>query len=163
MGLDHDFLLRDREIDGEYLSPGYIRDPRAIHLHDDLVRYMEDTLAWIPTFNPARREPHRGLCMWGPTVIEAEGAAVAERVFRTWADLFAVGPPTLALTGGFSWAADEDRVLPPEAARATALVGGYDRLEFDREVVVGVLRQLADYARQVQSAGGRLYLLHQGV
>ena len=102
LGLNHDFLLLDRVRDGEWEQLRFIHDPRAIHLHDDFVRYMEDTLAWIPTTNPARGEPHRGLCMWGPTLIEAEGASVAERVFGGWAELLAAGPPRLGLTGGFS-------------------------------------------------------------
>ena len=66
MGLNHDFLLLNRDRDGEWELRRFIHDPRSIHLHDDFVRYIQDTLAWIPTTNPARREPHRGLCMWGP-------------------------------------------------------------------------------------------------
>jgi hypothetical protein len=162
MSLDHDFLLLDRETDGEWELGRFIHDPRSVHLHDDLIRYMADALAWVPTFNPARREPHKGLCMWGPTIIEAEGAPVAERVFRAWADLFDLGPPVLALTGNFSWVVEGD-APPADAERATPLEGGYDRLEFDREEVVGVLRQLARHTERVRSAGGRLYLLHRGV
>jgi hypothetical protein len=106
MSLDHDFLLLDREADGEWELTKFVRDPRALHLHDDLVRYMGDSLAWLPTFNPARREPHSGLCMWGSTIVDENGALVAERVFLAWADLFAVGPTILALTGNFSWEAE---------------------------------------------------------
>jgi hypothetical protein len=161
VSLNHDFLLLDRDRDGEWELLRFIHDPRAIHLHDDFVRYMQDTLAWIPTTNPARGEPHRGLCMWGPTLIEAEGAGVAERVFGGWAELLAAGPPRLVLTGGFSWAAEGD--APPAGERVTQLEGGYDRLEFDRDEVIGVLRQLAVWCRQVRSGAGKLYLYHGGV
>jgi len=160
VGLNHDFLLLDRDRDGEWEELRFIHDPRAIHLHDDFVRYMQDTLAWIPTTNPGQG-PHHGLCMWGPTLIEAEGAGVAERVFGGWAELLAAGPPRLVLTGGFSWAAEGD--APPVGERVTQLEGGYDRLEFDRDGVVGVLRQLAGWCRQVRSGAGRLYLYHGGV
>jgi hypothetical protein len=162
MSLDHDFLLLDRETDGEWVLTRFVHDPRALRLHDDLVRYMADTLAWVPTFNPARREPHKGLCMWGPTIIDADGAPIAERVFRAWADLLVLGPPVLALTGNFSWVAEGDAPLS-DAERVTPLERGYDRLEFDRDEVVGVLQQLVQYSDRVRSAGGRLYLLHQGV
>jgi hypothetical protein len=162
MSLDHDFLLLDRETDGEWEVGRFLHAPRSVQLHDDLVRYMADTLAWVPTFNPARREPHKGLCMWGPTTIEAEGAAIAGRVFRAWADLFALGPPVLVLTGNFSWVA-EGEAPHSEAEQVTPLEGGYDRLEFDREVVVGVLRRLAEDCERVRLAGGRLYLFHHGV
>ncbi len=157
----HDFLLLDLDSDGEWELVRFHYDPRAVHLHDDLVRYMGDTLEWIPTVNPARREPHRGLCMWGPTLIVAEGAAVAERVFALWAELFSVGPPVLTLTGSYSWVESDD--APTAAERVTQLEGGYDRLEFDRDEVVGVLRQLVGWCGQVRSGGGRLYLCHFGV
>ena len=65
MGLNHDFLLIDRDRDGEWELLQFIHHPRAIQLHDDFVRYMQDTLAWIPTTNPARGEPHRGLVCGG--------------------------------------------------------------------------------------------------
>jgi hypothetical protein len=161
VGLNHDFLLLDRERDGEWELMRFIHDPRAVHLHDDLVRYIQDTLAWIPTINPARGEPHRGLCMWGPTLIEVEGAVIAGRVFGGWAELFAIGPPVLALTGGFSWAASDD--APPVGERATQLEGGYDHLQFNRDEVVSVLRQLTGWCEQVRSGTGRLYLYHCGV
>lgn len=161
LGLQHDFLLLDLDSDGEWELGRFHHDPRAVHLHDDLVRYMADTLEWIPTFNPARREAHRGLCMWGPTLIMVEGAAVAERVFGLWADLFSVGPPVLSLTGSYSWVEPDD--APPTGERVTQLQGGYDRLEFGRDDVVGVLRQLVAWCSLVRLGGGRLYLSHFGV
>lgn len=161
MGLNHNFLLLDRDRDGEWEKVRPFHDGRAIHLHDDFVRYLQDTLAWIPTTNPARREPHRGLCMWGPTLIEVEGAEVAERVFNGWAELLAAGPTPLVLTGSFSWAADCEG--PPAGERVSQLEGGYDRLEFDRDQVVGVLRQLARWCGQIRAGEGKLYLYHAGI
>jgi hypothetical protein len=154
-------LLLDRDREGEWKLLRFIHDPRAIHLHDDFVRYMQDTVAWIPTTNPARGEPHRGLCMWGPTLIEAEGAEIAERVFGGWAELLAAGPARLVLTGGFSWAAKNQ--APPGGERVTQLEGGYDRLEFDRDEVVGVLRKLATWCGAVRSGAGKFYIYHGGV
>src|SRR5262249_17099501 len=84
ISLNHDFLLLDRETDGEWELTQFIHDTRAIHLHDDLVRYMGDTLAWVPTYNPVRQERHHGLCMWGSTIIDVTGAGAAEQVFRAW-------------------------------------------------------------------------------
>ena len=161
MSLNHHFLLVDRARDGEWEPLRFIHDPRAVHLHDDFVRYIQDTLGWIPTTNPARAEPHHGLCMWGPTLIEVEGAGIAERVFVGWAELLAIGPPVLALTGGFTWAAKDD--APPIGERVTQLEGGYHGLEFNRDEVVGVLRKLAGWCGQVRSGAGRLYLYHGGV
>jgi hypothetical protein len=99
--------------------------------------------------------------MWGPTLIETDGAEVAERVFGGWAELLAAGPLRLVLTGGFSWAAKDD--APTTGERVTQLEGGYDRMEFDRDELVGVLRQLAAWCGQVHSGAGKLYLYHGGV
>jgi len=162
MGLNHKFLLVDREIDGEWELTRFVHDPRWTLMHDDLVRYMLDTLAWIPTFNPSRRERMSGLCMWGPTIIDEQGAAIAARVFQSWADLFAAGPSAPILTGGYTWIVDQD--LPgPGTGTLSEPVGRYEKFSIDRDEVVGVLHRLAHCSMQVQSAAGRLYLLHHGV
>ena len=159
-GLNHDFLLLDRDVDGEWDLLAFVNDRRALHLHDDVLRYMADTLAWIPTYNPARREQHRGLCWYGPTIIGVDGAETAERVFRGWADLFAAGPSVLMLTGSFGWTVAGD---PDHPSLAEQQRGAYERLEFDRDSLVALLRQLAGYAAEVRAATGRLYLLHDGI
>ena len=84
------------------------------------------------------------------------------RVFQTWAELFALGPRVLRLTGSFAWA-EEAESSQPDAPRGTVLNGDYERLEFDRDQVVGVLKQLAQYAKRVRFASGRWYVLHYGV
>jgi hypothetical protein len=152
MSLNHDFVLLDRAIDGEWELTRFIHDPRAIHLHDNFVRYMLDTLKWIPAYNPSTKTDCLGLNMWGPTLIEHDGAIVAERVFRAWAGLFANGPSMLELTGAYCWREGE-----PEGT------GRYEQLRYSRDDIVGVLQTLADYAGQIQMACGRLYLYHGGV
>jgi hypothetical protein len=152
MSLHHDFILLDRAADGEWAMTKFIHHPRAIHLHDDLVRYMLDTLNWIPSHNPATKSPCVGLNMWGPTLIEKDGAVIAERVFLTWARLFENGPDTLELTGAYSWIEDESEGN-----------GQYERLHYSRDDTVRVLDTLADYSAQIQTADGRLYMYHGGV
>ncbi|MFP5285640.1 MAG: hypothetical protein ACLGI9_07875, partial [Thermoanaerobaculia bacterium] len=75
MSLNHDFLLRDRSVHPE---TDYSRSGKAILLHDDFLRYISDSLKWIPTENPARKgEPGMGLNFWGPTSIPHRGAPQA--------------------------------------------------------------------------------------
>ena len=97
----------------------------------------------------------------GPTLIEVEGAEIAERVFAGWAALFALGPTELKLTGSYSWGDEEDS--PVGGERVTQLAGGYDQLKFNRDEVVAVLWQLAAWCSQVRQGSGRLYLDHGGV
>ncbi|MDB5337276.1 MAG: coagulation factor 5/8 type-like protein [Planctomycetaceae bacterium] len=151
MSLLHDFLILDRDVDGEYELLRFIHDPRALHLHDDFVRYMSDTLGWIPSVNPALQSSQFGLCMHGPTIIELEGAATSGRVFTLWADLLSIGPPVIELTGAFTW------IDNPE------LDGKYERLNVDRDKTVQVLRQLATWSGQVLLGNRRLYLFHLGI
>lgn len=151
-GLYHDFLLLSQ---AEHRFSDYhrfINDPHAIQLHDDLLRYIVDSLTWIPTHNPAKNECHRGLCFYGPTVIHTEGASVAAEIFGTWATLFACGPTTLTLTGG--WTIIEDDSLSE---------GEYRKLKCDRDDLVRKLRQIADYAKQVVEKNGDYYILHFGI
>src|SRR3712207_6567195 len=100
-GLNHEFLLVSRKEHeySEYMN--FINDPSAIEIHDDLLGYIADTLKWIPTYNPAKSEKCAGLCWYGPTVIQSEGARIAAQIFRAWAELLSCGPRELQLTG--SW------------------------------------------------------------
>jgi hypothetical protein len=148
----HDFLLLSLA-EHPFTSYGkFVNDPRAVRLHDDLISYFWDTLAWLPSYNPARRDPTTGLCRWGPTIISTDGAAAACRIFAAWADLLNAGPSVLHLTGDWTYIAGQ----PPNE-------GEYERLEFDREETVARLRLLAHYADEVAASGHDLYILHLGV
>lgn len=112
----------------------------------DLIRYMNDTLNWIPAYNPATSQPCSGLNMWGVTLIEQDGAATGESVFRAWARLLQNGPAIIQLTGAYS----ED-------------TGSYEQLRYSRDDTVRVLNTLAEYCVQVKVANGLLYIYHGGV
>jgi hypothetical protein len=149
MPLLHDFLLLE-EGTHRYEDYGpWSNVPQALHLHDDVLRYFDDTLQWIPALNPAKRpmEPVQGLCDWGPTIINRSGGLIAAQVFGRWADLLVCGPEQLVLTGGWC--------MPPEGP------GHYDKLKVERDPLVTTLRTLANWARQVE--GGSHFILHLGV
>ncbi|MGP0062829.1 MAG: hypothetical protein ACLQGP_04400 [Isosphaeraceae bacterium] len=151
-GPNHNFFLLSQT---EHPFTGYMRfinDPRAIQLHDDLVGYMYDSLVWIPSFNPAKGEPSDGLCRWGPTIIHTDGASRAAKIFSSWADIFSTGPELLHLTGEWSWTE-----VQPQSS------GEYERLEFDRQEIVGALRRLAAHGERVAAGDGDLYILHLGI
>lgn len=148
----HDFLLLSLA-EHPFTSYGkFVNDPRAVRLHDDLVGYIWDTLAWLPSYNPAKKESVTGLCRWGPTIIAADGAATACRIFAAWADLLGAGPPLLRLDGEWTYIENE---TPNE--------GRYERLEFDRDETVARFRLLSRFAEEVTGSGHDLYILHLGV
>lgn len=150
-GLNHDFfLVRSAEFAPRDFGH-FTTLPGEVQLHDDILRYLGDSLAWIPTHNPARDEPGMGLCMYGPTVIFAEGARVAAAVFSTWARLFSFGPRSLDLTGAYGWQGDD-----PSS-------GHYERIRVERDVLCERLGHLVRLTEQVAAGTGELYLLHYGI
>src|SRR5690242_19564593 len=68
-------------------------------LDDDIINYLSDSLVWIPVFDPFNQGERHGLNQYGITVITKSGAQTAGRIFTAWADLFALSPDELNLTG----------------------------------------------------------------
>ena len=154
-GLDHDFLLvsRDEHDSDDYLE--LINSPQAVLLHDDLVSYMSDTLKWIPCYLPRGKNnlvAYEGLNFYGPTIIKDDGASAAQKIFTLWADLFSNAPRNLKLTGQFSWI--EGKGVDS---------GKYAVIKAKRDEVVKSLRQIADFAKEVESSNGKLFILHLGI
>lgn len=161
MGLNHDFLLVDRRIDGESAIDKFIHDPRAVHLHDDFISYIWDSLLWIPTTNPCRNESGYGLNRWGLTSIESKGAPIASAIFAAWVQLFSSGPPELTLTGLFVLDPvdfERDEALDPIEWR-----GSYETLKYDRDTILAVLSQLVSWCEIVAASQGQQYLYHGGI
>jgi hypothetical protein len=152
MSLDHRFILlkaADHRLE-DYLP--FTGESQGSHVHDDLLRYMGDSLQWVHTINPARRDGNGyGLNLCGPTVISTEGAELAAQIFRTWANLFRLGPETLVLTG--AWCETE----------GISGQGHYSRVTVSRDPLVSTLDKIAEDCRRVAASAGALYLLHLGV
>ena len=149
----HDFLLLSLD---DYDFADYmalIGNPRAIRIAYDVILYLNDTLRWIPTINPAmKNEAIQGLCLYGPTVIHTDGAPVAKSLFGGWAEVFSQGPETLTLKGGWTYLEGQ----PPET-------GHYKSLQVERDPLVSDLRRLESYASKVSKSGGRHFILHLGI
>lgn len=157
MSLNHEFFVVESRAEAWGLTRRHLGS--AATLHDDLVRYMLDSLAWIPSLNPSKRQLMFGLNVWGRTVITTDGAAVAGSIFRAWAQLFALSPARLKLQGAFGWIEDESN----EAADAAAAGGAYERLEFERDDVCTSLRAIATQCDEVLSSDRHLCILHLGI
>src|SRR5579884_402819 len=102
----HEFVLL-RE--GEYRYEECVRLPAGydalVTFPDDPLRYLEDTLSWIPTINPAvpGLPVGRGLNWYGPTIINHTGGDLFRHVCASWAHLFSRGPERLTLRGAYGW------------------------------------------------------------
>src|SRR5262245_36825972 len=105
-GLMHDFHLLERSEFEYWDYREFYNHPDAVQIHDDLLRYIGDSLKWIPCHFPETRGKLlecSGLNLIGFTIIKEEGASLAQRVFGLWAELFKHGPEVLQLTGGWTW------------------------------------------------------------
>ena len=151
MGLYHEFHLLDNlEID--YDKYWGIRSD--VKLHDYLIRYMLDTLYWIPTELPHfEKMSFQGLNTWGSMIIKGEGADIFCQIISAWISLFSFSPERLIITGSYVQYYNEDE--QPEGE------GYYEKLEYDRDKVIRNLKKLTDYA--TVAAKGNHYILHIGV
>jgi hypothetical protein len=73
-GLNHAFFLVRRSEFSPADHARFIALPGDVELHDDLLRYLGDTLRWLPAYNPARDEECAGLCMYGNTIYSTRGS-----------------------------------------------------------------------------------------
>ena len=161
MFLYHDFLLLSRT---DYPYAGYndrrlrnmeglYHSPDAIHLDDDLLCKMYDTLLWIPTYLPHNRmKRFRGLDYCGMNVIKTNGAPIARRIFEGWRIIFSNAPEKMKLIGLPTWIeGDPSHTITRE------------KLRYDRDEVLGQLDRLISALEQVQQSNGKLYILHMGI
>ena len=154
-GLVHEFVLvsRDKYNYGDYLK--LLNNPQAVFLHDNLLSYLSDTLKWIPSYIPRNKNKlvrFEGLAYYGVTIIKEDGAITTRKIFNLWADLFSNAPEKLKLTGDFGW-------IEGEGSNS----GKYEIIKIQRDEIVKSLRQVADYAEEVENSGGRLFILHLGL
>jgi hypothetical protein len=151
MGLNHKFFLLNKS---ENSYKKYLGIKSDVNLHDDLIRYMIDTLYWIPTENPnSEKMPFEGLDTYGVTIIKNEGANILFHIISAWINLFSLSPKKLRLTGGWTQHYNEEE--QPEGE------GSYETLEFDRDKVIINLKVLADYAQKASK--GDYFVLHIGI
>lgn len=149
-GLNHDFFLVSWDLYNYGDFSEFYNHPK-----DDLISYMGDTLKWIPCYFPKNRNKLvacEGLNYDALTIIKQDGAIIARRIFTLWADLFLNSPEHLKLTGNFGWIEGEDKSF-----------GNYSIIKAKRDEVVKSLKQIADYAKEVESSNGKLFILHLGI
>jgi len=162
MPMTHDFwLFREGERAYTEYKDLLPRRDAPVSIDDQVLRYCDDTLVWIPTFNPATSERGHGLNWWGPTIIDQTGGSLFHQICSSWAQLFTVGPAKLRVRRAFSWhwPFEESEHVVREDELNT--MGGYTWLEVDRESFVEHLTTLAHFGEQ--AATGKFFILHLGI
>lgn len=156
MGLEHEFFLVTYDEYEEIGYDGYYSSNKdlsnVVLIHDDIVQYIQDTLNWIPSINPAMNyEKGFGLNNYGITLFDKEGAEVILKLAKAWADLFSSEPPILKLTGDYCFTAS-DTYMPE---------GSYEITEISRDELVESFRKLQLFSERVISS--KYLILHYGI
>ncbi len=151
--LIHRFYLDELSQNPAFDYRLYYEKTADASLHDDLIQYINDSLQWVSSYNPARNmEAQSGLNHHGPTVIRSSGAKKLRRVSMAWASLFAQSPPKLELTGDFCWVNDQN----PEN-------GSYVKLDLIRDQVVANFEDLAEICLKVADSDDSAFIMHYGL
>ncbi|MBP0000384.1 MAG: hypothetical protein J7641_15535 [Cyanobacteria bacterium SID2] len=155
MSLNHDFFVVDNNFDFTNYRD-YFSISSDVFLHDDFMRYINDTLNWIPTLTTSSSELRqiKGLNLYGITVIDFNGAGKLYKIIDAWNNLLSESPKKVILTGDWTQEYDgEGNVIGN---------GYYERLEFDRDDLLKHMNGLKNYSNQiVQNHSG--YILHLGI
>lgn len=159
MGLNHEFSLityddyEELGYDGYYLPAENLSN--VVLIHDDIIQYIQDTFNWVPSINPAMNyQKISGLCNYGVTLFDKDGAAVIFRLVKAWIDLFSNGPDNLKLTGNYCWTMGDNNGMQD---------GKYEIIEVAREELIENFRKLQSFAEKVISSSNRYFILHYGI
>ncbi|HEV2655089.1 MAG TPA: hypothetical protein VGT82_09015 [Ktedonobacteraceae bacterium] len=160
--MNHDFwLFRQGERAYTDYHDLFARRDAPISIDDEVLRYFFDTIAWAPSFNPARNERGNGLNWWGPTIIDQAGGDLFHTIFSSWAEIFTSGPEHLRLRGSFSWQWPYEEPEHLIAENELDTIGSHQYLLVDRDSLIQQLTTLAEFG--AQAATGKFFILHLGI
>jgi hypothetical protein len=150
-GLNHDFQVIDTDSFSLKKQKEYMKD-KKVELHDDFLCYISDSIKWIKSFNPARKEVTTGLCWNGPTIISFQNIKKFEKIIMAWITLFENAPSKIHLCGSYGWIEGE----PIER-------GSYQNLIFEKKEILKKLEVLVSLCKIVINDKGKTCLLHYGI
>ena len=154
VGPFHDFILLEKDEYNKLGYGGFFHDERRSSISDDLIRYILDTLSWIPSQNPSNEKSWKGygLNLYGPTLFTSEGGRIASQVFQHWIGLFKLAPPSFQLHSGFVTTSKEngEEVLLPHV------------IHVEKEECILLFETIVHWAHKV-SVDEHYVLLHNGV
>ncbi|MDV3352053.1 hypothetical protein QGP82_25455 [Leptothoe sp. LEGE 181152] len=129
----------------------YLQHESNINFRDDFMRYISDTLSWIPSIHIAGMQYKKssGLFLDGCTIVNQNGALLLENAIKCWTKLFAVAPESFELTGPALINADNQ------------FQGDFYKIHVERDRLVENLDRLSKEAQKVTR--GKHYLLHIGL
>ncbi len=158
-GLHHNFFLvetdnyfpdksrKNRLIDLDEIWENY----KCVNMHDDHLRYLSDTLIWIPTYNSWKNRDELGIYFYSTTIIKKNGAIIAKKIFENWANLFLNGTENFELTGSYCSNSENHEK------------GYYNKIKINRDEFVEKLNTLSYYCDEVIKSNDKKSIWHFGI
>jgi hypothetical protein len=155
MSLNHNFFAVDQNFDFSNYD-NYLSISSDVFLHDDFIRYINDSLNWIPTLTPSSSgwAQGKGFNLYGETVINSNGASKLYKIINAWTNLLCESPQTVILTGGWTEEYDDEGNVIGD--------GYYEQLKFDRDDLLKHMNGLKNYSKQI-GENHLGYILHIGI
>ncbi len=119
----------------------------VVEIHDDLIRYMYDTLKWIPIQN-ITVDSDFFINLYGITMIDKKNALWIKKIFKAWSDLFAHAPENFELTGNYYTIEETGEE-------------GYETIKINRSELINTLNKITSFAEKVTK--GDMLILHNGL
>ncbi|SHJ73827.1 hypothetical protein SAMN02745163_02468 [Clostridium cavendishii DSM 21758] len=155
MSLEHEFFLIPKDLKLEDCFDWYSENRYTwkdkVGIDDSLIRYINDTLKWIPSLKQGKTSEFYGLDYYGETIINYSGAKKLYQVILAWIDIFSAAPSKFKLASELIWVEENE-------------TDGYwkrEYVEYDRELVVENFKKISQFAEVTQQ--GNNFILHIGI
>lgn len=154
MSLEHEFYLVPTSVSYREVmerSRNELQIIDTVDIPDELIRYIIDSLEWIPSKNPSKSmtKEEKGLNYYGVTFFDQASAEIMKGILISWHSLFSNSPDKLVLTGDY------------ELSFNKKVRGEYERLVFSRAEVLKLLKKLICMVTKLKE--GNFYLYHLGI
>ena len=128
----HEFVVETRSVDdnSSYLSFSWdsngslskerLTETDYVSFDDEFIMYINDSLKWIPTWNPSTKEIGNGLNNYGVTIIDEQNLITFKGIIQAWTDMFGFATEKIVLTGSYDSIGETNRF------------GQYEKLLIDR-------------------------------
>jgi len=143
--LIHEFVLADKII-----SYKQIKDYYHVSINDDIILYMKDSFAWIPTFWNSFDNKKISLNYYGVTIFRDEGIAVLKSIMSAWKQLFANAPNHFAITGSYTSIEGEE-----------ISSGKYEKIQIKKENIIQMLTKMINLCEQ--AINEKVFIIHFGI
>ena len=126
---DSSYLTFSWDSDGELFRKD-LSEEDHVFFDDDFIVYLNDSLDWIPSWNPSTKIGCKGLNIYGVTTIDGQNLIILRGIIQAWTDMFGFAPENIVLKGSYFTIGGIDQS------------GQYERLEYKKTDLIKKLKKL---------------------